>query len=219
MSHDKTGSSTLQHAASVVFALTAVLPLLVFAWTLYRVNALSRPQAQLGLGLALGAALLGWYIFRALTRQMSELIRAVGNATELAARSAADAQAHPAMPRTHRESRENPRVNPIAQGPQSTGAGEGDRGVLGIGTIQEVRGLTQAMAALWKTEATALKGRRVLVSVMNSPQPIAGTLVDVTEDGLLIERDVGAVGVTYRRISAIDAERTSGEKGACGHTD
>jgi len=72
--------NSLQQAASAVFAVTTVLPLLIFVWTLHRLGALSRLQSQLGLGLALGIALLGYYIFRRLMGQMSELIRGLGRA-------------------------------------------------------------------------------------------------------------------------------------------
>ena len=82
--------NSLQQAASAVFAVTTVVPLLIFVWTLHRLGTLSRFQSQLGLGLALGIALLGYYIFRRLMGQMSELIRGLGRAVERGARSASD---------------------------------------------------------------------------------------------------------------------------------
>jgi hypothetical protein len=255
----KTRPYTLPEAASLVFALTAILPLLVFAWTLYRLNAMSRPQAQLGLGLALAAALLGFYIFRVLMGRMSMLIQAVGKATERGARSTADArtnpvvlgsrpqsadtQPHPMMlrsrsaadartnpvargprPQSVMDTRENPVVpesdsaadplaNPVGPGPgpQAAADAQADLRVPGIGTIQEVQDLSQAMAVLWKAEAAALQGRQVLVSVINSSQPIVGALIEVTDDGLLLEQGAGLVGVSYTRISAIEAENSSSE--------
>jgi len=72
--------NSLQQAASAVFAVTTVVPLLIFVWTLHRLGSLSRLQSQVGLGLALGIALLGYYIFRRLMGQMSELIRGLGRA-------------------------------------------------------------------------------------------------------------------------------------------
>jgi hypothetical protein len=72
--------NSLQQAASAVFAVTTVVPLLIFVWTLHRLGSLSRLQSQIGLGLALGIALLGYYIFRRLMGQMSELIRGLGRA-------------------------------------------------------------------------------------------------------------------------------------------
>ena len=85
--------SSLQQAASAVFAVTTVVPLLVFVWTLHRLGALSRLQSQVGLGLALGIALLGFYIFRRLMGRMSELIQGLGRAVERGARSTSDSRA------------------------------------------------------------------------------------------------------------------------------
>ena len=82
--------NSLQQAASAVFAVTTVVPLLIFVWTLHRLGALSRLQSQLGLALALGIALLGYYIFRRLMGQMSELIRGLGRAVERGSRSSSD---------------------------------------------------------------------------------------------------------------------------------
>src|SRR5512138_1026506 len=72
--------NSLQQAASAVFAVTTVVPLLIFVWTLHRLGSLSLMQSQIGLGLALGIALLGYYIFRRLMGQMSDLIRGLGRA-------------------------------------------------------------------------------------------------------------------------------------------
>ena len=80
--------NSLQQAASAVFAVTTVVPLLIFVWTLHRLGSLSRLQSQVGLGLALGIALLGYYIFRRLMGQMSDLIRGLGRA--VGTRSAID---------------------------------------------------------------------------------------------------------------------------------
>lgn len=71
------GKLTLQQAASVVFALISVLPLLVFAYSLYALNAINMVEYEIGLGLALAVALLGFYIFRVLMTRVAELIRAV----------------------------------------------------------------------------------------------------------------------------------------------
>jgi len=84
--------NSLQQAASAVFAVTTVVPLLVFVWTLHRLGALSRLQSQLGLGLALGIALVGFYIFRRLMGRMSELIQGLGRAVERGARSTPDSR-------------------------------------------------------------------------------------------------------------------------------
>ena len=92
--------NSLQQAASAVFAVTTVVPLLIFVWTLHRLGSLSVLQSQVGLGLALGIALLGYYIFRRLMGQMSDLIRGLGRAVERGSRSSADGR--PASPAEER---------------------------------------------------------------------------------------------------------------------
>jgi hypothetical protein len=86
--------NSLQQAASAVFAVTTVVPLLIFVWTLHRLGSLSRLQSQIGLALALATALLGYYIFRRLMGQMSELIRGLGRA--VGTRSALDGRVNTA---------------------------------------------------------------------------------------------------------------------------
>jgi hypothetical protein len=76
----------LQHAASVIFALVAVVPLLIFAWTLHALQALGQLQAQIGLGLALAIALLGFWMFRSLLGRMAEVVQALAAAVEQASR-------------------------------------------------------------------------------------------------------------------------------------
>ena len=66
---------TLRNAASIVFALTAVIPLLLFTYTLYLLGQLGQFQAQMGLGVALGCALVGLFIFSNLMARLSELLR------------------------------------------------------------------------------------------------------------------------------------------------
>src|SRR5713226_4340604 len=61
-----------------MFAFTTIVPLMILVWTLHRLNALSELRSQVGLGLALAIALLGFYIFRQLMGRMSDLIQALG---------------------------------------------------------------------------------------------------------------------------------------------
>jgi hypothetical protein len=89
-----TKPASLQQAASAVFAVTTVVPLLVFVWTLHRIGALANVQSQVGLGLALGVALLGFYIFRRLMGRMSQLIQGLGRVVQQGMRPANDARAN-----------------------------------------------------------------------------------------------------------------------------
>src|SRR5258708_24699899 len=65
----------LRNAASIVFALTAVIPLLLFSYTLYALNQLKLTEAQMGLGVALACALVGLFIFSNLMARLSEVLR------------------------------------------------------------------------------------------------------------------------------------------------
>jgi len=230
--------NSLQQAASAVFAVTTIVPLLIFVWTLHRLGSLSRIQSQVGLGLALGIALLGYYIFRRLMGRMSELIRGLGRAVERGARSASDgrpssaaqdrvpgliaeyqppaggAVPHPApVAAAARPAPATARVaTVVAPSTAATAApvlefeAPRSRSVPGLGMIQEVDDLSRAMAKLWMGEAMAYQGRRVALSIMNSRVPITGTLVDLTQDGLLIDQDGGGqAAVSYSRLSGIDA--------------
>jgi len=227
-------NNSLQQAASAVFAVTTVVPLLIFVWTLHRIGSLSLIQSQVGLGLALGIALLGFYIFRRLMGQMSELIRGLGRAV---ARSSSDgrpgaqdrapgliaeykppataavphpatavAAARPAPSAVREAAAIAPSAAAATTAPVVEFEAPRPQSVPGLGMIQEVDDLSRAMAKLWMGEAAAYQGRRVSLSIMNSRVPITGTLIDLTPDGLLIEQDGGGqVAVSYSRLSGIDA--------------
>ena len=170
----------LRRAAAGVFALIAVLPLLLFGYALYSVEALGRPVAQVLLALALGLVVVGFYIFKLLVARMGELMRASG--LDALARDAAAARSF-SLP--------------------------------GFGTVAEPEPIRETvmmpaaveqLRTVWQAEAEPLVGRRVLVSVRNAPEPLAGTLLQVTGDGLLLVDEAGQrVGVGYRRISAVEA--------------
>lgn len=174
----KNKGRTLQSAASIVFALVAVLPLLMFTYTLVRLNGLRDLHNQITLGLALMAALTGFGILRRMVKRMSSLLHAVGQATE--------------------------------QGDGPTSAAAKDLEVPGIGPIREFREAAEALWPVLRAKAEPYLGQRVLVSVKNSTRPIAGIVLEVTNEGVLLEENGLAVGVSYRRISAIEADRFPG---------
>src|SRR5438128_6704526 len=178
--------NSLQQAASAVFAVTTVLPLLIFVWTLYRLGTLSRLHSQLGLGLALAVALLGFYFFRRLMGRMSELIQGLGRAVERSARPIAERQPHatghpPAgliteyqppiagsPPHAAQVARPaSGRVATAASAPtpaaaphavEATAPEPSARAIPGLGMIREVDDLSHAMAKLWMGEAIGHKG-------------------------------------------------------------
>ena len=220
--------SSLQQAASAVFAVTTVVPLLVFVWTLHRLGALSHVQSQVGLGLALGISLLGFYIFRRLMGQMAQLIHGLGRVVQQGMRPAADPRGngraggllteyqppvrdHQGQPAAAGQAASARGASAPATPPPASAATELARPahrsapIPGLGMIREVDDLSHAMAKLWMAEAIAYKGRRVALSIMNTRAPITGTLLDVTPDELLIDQDgAGQVAVSYGRLSGID---------------
>ena len=189
-------SSGLRQAASTVFVFTTVLPLLIFTWTLYRLNVVHSFEAQVGLMLALTVALLGFATFRSMMARLSDVIQALGT---VAAR--------------HEAVREKPAVTAApfssSSGKRPSWAGAAHRrepSVPGLGTIRELRDMTGTMAAVWQREATPYIGRQVLVSVLNSERPISGTLVKVTGDGVLLEQGHDQIAVGYRRFAGIELD-------------
>jgi hypothetical protein len=213
--------NTLRQAASAVFALTAIVPLLIFVWAVHHLDGLSVLQAQVALGLALAVALVGYFIFRGLMGRMSDLILSLGRAMELRERSGVGARASAEAPRPTVEpaAAAGPWAAPSptrAPGPPAatwaaehadvTAPPEETHTVTGLGAIREVHDLSRAMGVLWRAEAIAYKGRRVAVSVLSSPRPVIGTLIELTDEGLLVQTDgSGRVAVSFTRISAIDA--------------
>ena len=73
-------SVKLREAASTIFALTAILPLLVFVYFMWRFGLLESTEAQIGIFFALAIALLGYVLFRRLTQRVADLGRALGQA-------------------------------------------------------------------------------------------------------------------------------------------
>ncbi len=269
----KTRSNTLRQTASAVFALTAVVPLLLFLWTVYYLGALSEVQVQVGLGFALTIALLGFAIFRGLMDQMSDLILALRRVLDLRERSpeavarasaealgaiapAAGAGARAAVSPTRPPRPPAPATEPAPPGareyatvkavpnvaampappparppervpaperapaPQRAPAPERTsrpaaepRAVPGFGAIQEVHDLSRAMVVLWQAEASMYMGRRVLVSALRFPRPIVGTLIELTDDGLLVQTDESErIAVPFDRLSGITAEKSPNEQ-------
>jgi hypothetical protein len=210
-------NSSLQQAASAVFAVTTVVPLLVFVWTLHRIGALSHVQSQVGLGLALGIALVGFCIFRRLMGQMSQLIQGLGRVVQQGIRPANDSRGSSLLQgrgaagliTEYKPPARDEQAQPVAATPPPAGPAQPihrSEPIPGLGMIQEVDDLSHAMAKLWMAEALAYTGRRVALSIMNARAPITGTLVEVTPDALLIDQDGGSqVAISYGRLSGIDA--------------
>jgi hypothetical protein len=208
----RTRQQGLQHAASVIFALVAIVPLLIFAWTLHALGAIRSPLAQISLALALAVALLGFWMFRSLLGRMAEVVQALTAAVEQSARAARRAAASPPTPRPPAASapaRVEVAAAPAAAPPPAppspaTTAARTARGVAGIGQIRELTEVTRTMDALWYREASAHLNQRVQVFVANSREPLVGTLSEATADGLILEQPDRVIPIAYGRVTAID---------------
>ena len=165
-----------------MFAVTTVVPLLVFVWTLHRIGALSHVQSQVGLGLALGIALVGFYIFRRLMGQMSQLIQGLGRVVQQGMRPANDSRESSVLQgrgaagliTEYKPPARDEQAQPVAATRVTTRAAahaalppeepaqpiHRSEPIPGLGMIQEVDDLSHAMAKLWMAEALAYKGQR-----------------------------------------------------------
>ena len=213
----------LRQAAAIIFALVAIVPLLVFAWTLHTLDVVKRTEAQVGLTLSLAVALLGFWMFRVMLSRMSEIVQALVAAVEQAnrARRPSQPEPHPAPVRAAAPAAgpapangapvarpsaalEEARAKVTATSPFATAPVSRERALPGIGAIREFGEVTRTMGALWQREATAHLGRRVQISVANSREPLVGTLSEVSDDGLILELPDEPIAIAYRRITAIE---------------
>jgi hypothetical protein len=194
----------LQQVASLIFALIAVVPLLIFAWTLHALGAIRSTQAQLSLGLALAVALLGFWMIRSLLGRMAEVVQVLTAAVEQASRAgrAASAPADPAAAAVAPPAVVAAPALPAVASPVAAASAVG--AVAGIGTIRELTEFARTMDTLWNREATVHLNQRVQISVANSREPLVGTLSEATSDGLILDQDDGRVAIAYSRVTAID---------------
>ncbi len=174
---------TLRRVASIALSLASVIPLLLFVYTVLDLGVIHHTSAQVTLALALGSTVVGTYIFWVMLARLSNMLRA----------ATATAEAAPS--------------------PESGAAGDAPGPaqfeIPGMGQVGEVHAFLtplEDLGAVWRTEAEPHIGRPVLVSVMNAVEPIGGVLTQVAHDGLLLDRDGQRVGITYRRISAIELD-------------
>jgi len=199
----------LQQAASMIFALVAVVPLLIFAYTLHALGAIRSTQAQISLGLALAIALLGFWMFRSMLGRMAEVVQMLTAAVEQANRVRRPVTAPPAAGAAPAATASAaPAAARPAAAPASTAAPvkkvTADHGIPGVGNIREIAEVARTMDVLWQREAAAHIGKRVSISVANSRDPLIGTITEVSDDGLILDQADGQMAVAYRRVTGID---------------
>jgi hypothetical protein len=216
--HGQARTYTLRRASSVVFCMVSILPL--FVYTLYALDALHQSVAQIGLASALVMSLIGFYIYSVMISRLSAILRELEEAEAhpqppeaptgtvvTAAVEPTPGMAAPGVPRNTPPPR---RPSPFAAGSSKGTGGRASLVVPGMGRITELKpndaGGLGDLDSMWKAEAQPLLGKRVLVAVRNAPEPIKGTLAQVTNDGVMIDQDDGSkVGISYNRMSAIEA--------------
>jgi hypothetical protein len=206
---DRTAQSrqkSLQQAASMMFALVGIVPLLVFAYTLWEIGAIHRSLAQASLGLTLALMLLGFWLFRSLLARMSEIVsgltRVVEQAERASAVASASARAAARRPAAVSATGETPApaASPFGAPPAAHPAQ-----VPGFGAVRELGELARTMDLLWQREARVHVGRRVQISVANSEE-LTGRLVEATAEGLLLEPPGGGtIAIPYGRVQGIEA--------------
>ena len=216
---------TLRRASSVVFALISVLPLLLFAYTLYALNVLQQATAQIGLGSALALAMIGFYIYSVMIARLSDILREIevnGTSASHAVPSHAPVAMviEPEPGLSHAVGPTGPAVSASGAAPPRPAVAKRNGGarpglvVPGMGRITELTPSDGAALSdldlMWKAEAEPLLGRRVLVAVRNAADPIKGTLCQVTEDGVILDQRGAKFGISYTRVSAIEADTASG---------
>lgn len=190
---------SLEQAASTIFVLTALLPLLIFVYILFTLDVLQNPRVQLGLGLSLAISVLGFSVLRTVMRRTSEVLQLLVRA---------EPQGAPPAPRPTAPAQHEPQRQPAASArvkgaASSTAAADS---APAIGSIRELRDAADAVVRRWKREAEPLIGCPVRVSVAHLEQPEVGTLARVTADGLVLEQDRQEFGVLWRLVSSIEAD-------------
>ena len=204
----KTRQQGLQQAASMIFALVAVVPLLIFAWTLHAVGAMRNTQALVCLGLALAISLLGFWMFRTMLGRMTDVVQGLAAVLEQSNRTRRALLPTPgpasAAPRPVGAAPAAVTVGTSAAPPAARKIPAADRHLPGVGNIREIAEVARTMDVLWHREATAHVGKRVQISVANARDALIGTITEVSDDGLILEQADGPMAVAYRRVTAID---------------
>ncbi len=181
----------LREAASTIFALTAILPLLVFVYFMWRFRLLESTEAQLGIFFALAVALLGYALFRRLTQRVADLGRALGQAV-IAPPVAADKSAAPAQ-------------KPVAAKGSATAA------VPGLGQVNEIGEIAQAFGRMLvelRASTERLEDLVFKLGALNDMVEMAARIPRI-EDLLshVLERTMRAVSAGIGSIMLLDRER------------
>jgi signal transduction histidine kinase/HAMP domain-containing protein len=178
----------LREAASTIFALTAILPLLVFVYFMWRFELLESTEAQVGIFCALVISLLGFALFRRLTQRVADLGRALGQAVAAPA-ATAEKRAAPA---------------PAAKGSASAA-------VPGLGQVNEIGEIAQAFGRMLvelRASTERLEDLVFKLGALNDMVEMAARIPRI-EDLLshVLERTMRAVSAGIGSIMLLDRDR------------
>jgi signal transduction histidine kinase len=176
----------LREAASTIFALTAILPLLVFVYFMWRFELLQSTEAQIGIFLALAIALLGYVLFRRLTQRVADLGRALGQAL--------------AVP-----------GDKVAAAPVPATKGSSTAAVPGLGQVNEIGEIAQAFGRMLlelRASTERLEDLVFKLGALNDMVEMAARIPRI-EDLLshVLERTMRAVSAGIGSIMLLDRER------------
>ena len=179
----------LREAASTIFALTAILPLLVFVYFMWRFGLLESTEAQLGIFFALAVALLGYILFRRLTQRVADLGRALGQAVAV-----------PAAP-----------VEKNAAPARTPAKGSATAAVAGLGQVNEIGEIAQAFGRMLvelRASTERLEDLVFKLGALNDMVEMAARIPRI-EDLLshVLERTMRAVSAGIGSIMLLDRER------------
>jgi two-component system NtrC family sensor kinase len=175
----------LREAASTIFSLTAVLPLLIFLYFMWKFGLLESTEVQLGIFFALALALLGYALFRRLTSRVAELGRALGQAVSTPATTAERAAA------------------PAAKGAAAE--------VPGLGQVNEIGEIAQAFGRMLgelRASTERLEDLVFKLGALNDMVEMAARIPRI-EDLLshVLERTMRAVSAGIGSIMLLDRDR------------
>ena len=170
---------SLRQAAAIVFALSAVLPLLVFLFLLNRFDLLRETEVQAGLFLALLIAVLGFAVFRQMVRRMSALAQAVG----------APPQAEPTTPADGNDMSMLPGLGAVAE-------------------VVQIRQAFNGMLGDLRSATDRLEDLAFKLTTLNEMVELAARIPKMQDLlTLVLERTMRTVGATAGSIMLFDRER------------
>ena len=170
---------SLRQAAAIVFALSAVLPLLVFLFLLDRFDLLRETEVQAGLFLALLIAVLGFAVFRQMVCRISALAQAVG----------APPQAEPTTPADGNGMSVLPGLGAVAE-------------------VVQIRQVFNGMLGDLRSATDRLEDLAFKLTTLNEMVELAARIPKMQDLlTLVLERTMRTVGATAGSIMLLDRER------------